>query len=200
MRLIQVLIFLMVSGLCRAQYSNHQLYQAYLNREMSVWEEYIVSTQWDTLSLQEQEQLLNYEYGFSAYKLGEDADKAREFITRLESHLEALKDALPAARYHAYLASVYTYKLGLDKAHMIANAKQLYANVNCALELDDQDAFVLSMKGNVEFYSPFGSKKKALEYFLKADSIYAIRGEEYEQWNHRALEMNIEMCKDKLNK
>ena len=190
----------MVSGLCRAQHSNHQLYQAYLNREMSVWEEYIVSAQWDSLSLETRKQLLNYEYGFSAYILRENTDKAREFITRFENHLETLKNALSAARYHAYLASVYTYKLGLNKAHMIANAKQLYANVNRAMELDDQDALVLSMKGNVEFYSPFGSKKRALEYYQKADSIYAISGEEYEQWNHRAVEMNIEMCKEKLKK
>ena len=190
----------MVSGLCRAQFSNHQLYQAYLDREMSVWEEYIVSTQWDSLSQEEQKQLLNYEYGFSAYKLGENTDEASEFIVRFENHLELLKNALSTARYHAYLASVYTYKLGLDKAHMIKNAKQLYANVHRAMELDSQDALVLSMKGNVEFYSPFGSKKKALEYFQKADSVYAIRGEEYEQWNHRAVEMNIEMCKEKLKK
>ena len=190
----------MVSGLCRAQFSNHQLYQAYLDREMSVWEEYIVSTQWDSLSLEEQKQLLNYEYGFSAYKLGENTDEASEFIVRFENHLELLKNALSTARYHAYLASVYTYKLGLDKAHVIKNAKQLYANVHRAMELDNQDALVLSMKGNVEFYSPFGSKKKALEYFQKADSVYAIRGEEYEQWNHRAVEMNIEMCKEKLKK
>ena len=200
MKLIKVMILLMVSGMCYAQYSNHQLYQAYLNKEMSVWEEYIVSAKWENLSLDAQKQLLNYEYGFTAFMLTVDTDKAREFIALFEKHLELLKPKITAARYHAYLASVYTYKLGLDKAHMIANAKQLYANVNCALELDDQDAFVLSMKGNVEFYSPFGSKKKALEYFLKADSIYAIRGEEYEQWNHRAVEMNIEMCKDKLNK
>jgi hypothetical protein len=186
--------------MCHAQYSNHQLYEAYLNREMSVWEEYIVSAKWDTLALEAKQQLLNYEYGFSAYMLGENADKAREFVARFENHLEGLKEALPAARYHAYLASVYTYKLGMDKANMIANAKQLYANVNRALELNKEDALVLSMKGNVEFYSPFGSKKKALEYFQKADSVYAIRGEEYEQWNHRAVEMNIEMCKEKLNK
>ena len=195
-----LLILLMASSVCHAQYSNHQLYEAYLNREMSVWEDYIVSAEWDSLSVETKKQLLNYEYGFSAYMLGKDADKAREFIARFERHLEALKDALPVARYHAYLASVYTYKLGLDKANKLAHAKQLYANVNRAVELDQDDALVLSMKGNVEFYSPFGSKKKALEYFQKADSVYTIRSEEYEQWNHREVEMNIEMCKKKLKK
>ena len=68
------------------------------------------------------------------------------------------------------------------------------------MELDNQDPLVLSMKGNVEFYSQLGSKKKALEFFQKADKLYAEKGAEYEQWNHKAVEMNIEMCKEKLNK
>ena len=44
------------------------------------------------------------------------------------------------------------------------------------------DPFVLSMMGNVEFYNPFGSKKKALNYFQRADSLYNHSIEEYEQW------------------
>ena len=76
----------MVSGMCYAQYSNHQLYQAYLNKEMSVWEEYIVSAKWENLSLDAQKQLLNYEYGFTAFMLTVDTDKAREFIALFEKH------------------------------------------------------------------------------------------------------------------
>jgi hypothetical protein len=190
----------MVSVLCRAQYSNHQLYQAYLNQEMSVWEEYIVSAQWDKLSLEGQKQLLNYEYGFTAYMLTVDTDKANEFLTLYEKHLELLKTKISAARYHAYLASVYTYKLALDKMHFVKYAKNIFANVDRAMELDNQDPLVVSMKGNVEFYSPLGSKKKALEFFQKADKLYAEKGAEYEQWNHKAVEANIEMCKEKLNK
>ena len=79
---------------------------------MSVWEEYIVSAQWDSLSLEDKKQLLNYEYGFTAYMLGVDADKARDLITRFENHLVDMQSVLPAARYHAYWASVYSYKLG----------------------------------------------------------------------------------------
>lgn len=200
MKLIKVMILLMVSGMCYAQYSNHQLYQAYLNKEMSVWEEYIVSAKWENLSLDAQKQLLNYEYGFTAFMLTVDTDKAREFIALFEKHLELLKPKITAARYHAYLASLYTYQLALNKIQFMKYAKNIFANVDRAMELDNQDPLVLSMKGNVEFYSPLGSKKKALEFFQKADKLYAEKGAEYEQWNHKAVEMNIEMCKEKLNK
>jgi stage III sporulation protein AH len=43
----------MVSSLCRAQYSIHQLYQAYLDQDVTIWGEYIASTEWDNLSSEE---------------------------------------------------------------------------------------------------------------------------------------------------
>ncbi len=190
----------MVSGMCRAQYSNHQLYQAYLNQDVSLWGEYIASAQWDSMSVEEQKQLLNYEYGYTAVALGQDTVDATAMLARYEQHLEALKSNLSEARYNAYLTSVYTYKMALDKVHLMSYAKQLFASIKRAAELDSEDAFVMAMMGNVEFYNPFGSKKKALEYLEKADSLYRLSAVEYEQWNHHAVRMTIEQCKEKLNK
>ena len=75
MKNLALLILLMVSSICQAQYSNHQLYQAYITRDMSVWEEYIESADWDTMDTEQRKQLLNYEYGFSAYMLGVNVEK-----------------------------------------------------------------------------------------------------------------------------
>ena len=190
----------MVSGMCRAQYSNHQLYQAYLNQDVSLWGKYIASAQWDSMSVEEQKQLLNYEYGYTAVALGQDTVDATAMLARYEQHLEALKFNLSEARYNAYLTSVYTYKMALDKVHFMSYAKQLFASIKRAAELDNEDAFVMAMMGNVEFYNPFGSKKKALKYLEKADSLYTLSAAEYEQWNHHAVRMTIEQCKEKLNK
>ena len=77
----------MVSGMCRAQYSNHQLYQAYLNQDVSLWGEYIASAQWDSMSVEEQKQLLNYEYGYTAVALGQDTVDATAMLARYEQHL-----------------------------------------------------------------------------------------------------------------
>ena len=196
MRLI-ALILLMVSGLCQAQYSNHQLYQAYLTRDMSVWENYIDSADWNSLDTEQRKQLLNYEYGFSAYILGIDVEKGKKLIQRLATHLEAMKGELPEERYCAYLASVYTYQLALDKSQLMKYAKGIYNNIERAMELNPNDPFVLSMQGNVEFYSPFGSKKAALEYFQKADSLYGVAGADYERWNRRAVQMTYIHCLNK---
>ena len=162
--------------MCQAQYSNHQLYQAYITRDMSVWEEYIESADWDTMDTEQRKQLLNYEYGFSAYMLGVNVEKAKSLIQRLATHLNQMRSELPEERYCAYLASVYTYQLALDKSQLMKYAKGIYSNIERAMELNPNDPFVLSMQGNVEFYSPFGSKKTALGYFQKADSLYDVAG------------------------
>lgn len=197
---VLLLILLMVSSMCHAQYSNHQLYQAYLDRDMFMWDDYISSADWETMSLEEKKQLLNYEYGYSAYLLGQDTAKARVFVTNFEQHLEDLRIHLTEARYLAYLSSVYTYKMSLDKARFMSYSRKIIATIKRALELDDNDPLVMSMSGNVEFYNPLGSKKKALQHFQKADSLYRFCAEDYEQWNRRAVEMTIEQCLLKLNK
>lgn len=190
-------ILLMVSSMCCAQYSNLQLYEAYTTRDMSVWEHYIDSAEWDSLDTEQRKQLLNYEYGFSAYMLGVDVEKGKQLIQRFASHLEMMKGELPEERYCAYLASVYTYQLALDKSQLMKYAKGIFSNIQRAMELNPNDPFVLSMQGNVEFYSPFGSKKTALEYFQRADSLYGISGTDYERWNRRAVQMTYIQCLSK---
>ena len=187
----------MVSGLCHAQYSNHQLYQAYITRDMGVWEHYIDSADWGSLDTEQRKQLLNYEYGFSAYMLGIDVEKGKRLIQLFASHLEEMKNVLPEERYCAYLASVYTYQLALDKSQLMKHAKGIFSNIQRAMELNPNDPFVLSMQGNVEFYSPFGSKKTALGYFQKADSLYGVTGADYERWNRRAVQMTYIHCLNK---
>ena len=187
----------MVTSMCHAQYSNHQLYEAYITRDMSVWEQYIDSADWENMNLEQRKQLLNYEYGFSAYILGVNVEKGKKLIQRFATHLETMKDKLPEERYCAYLASVYTYQLALDKSQLMKYAKGIYSNIERAMELNANDPFVLSMQGNVEFYSPFGSKKTALEYFQKADSLYSVAGVDYERWNRRAVQMTYIQCLNK---
>ena len=197
---LQMLILLMVSSLCHAQYSNHQLYEAYITRDMNVWEQYIDSADWDSLDADQRKQLLNYEYGFTAYILGIDAEKGKKMIQRFSSHLEAMINDIPEERYCAYLASVYSYQLALEKNQLMKYAKLIFGNIQHAMELNANDPFVLSMQGNVEFFSPFGSKKTALACYQQADSLYRVAGAAYERWNRRAVQMTYIQCLNKLRR
>ena len=188
----------MVSSVCHGQYSNRQLYQAYVEQDVSIWGEYIAQADWDSLSVEEKKQLLNYEYGYTAVVLGGEKAQAKAVLQRYEQHLETLKEEMTEAKYYSYLASVYTYKMALEKRRLISHAKNLFACVNHLIELETTDALALSILGNVEFYAPTGNKQKALRYFQQADSVYSISAEEYELWNHHSVKRNIEMCEEKL--
>ena len=190
----------MVSSMCQAQYSNHQLYQAYITRDMSVWKQYINSANWENLDTEQRKQLLNYEYGYSAYILGINVEEGKQCIQRFASHLEMMKSELPEERYCAYMASVQSYRLAMDKGQLMKYAKRVFSNIQRAMEINPNDPFVLSMQGNVEFYSPFGSKKEALVYYQKADSLYGVAGADYERWNRRAVQMTYILCLHKLRR
>lgn len=195
-----ILVTLMVSGICLAQYSNHQLYQAYLTRDMSVWQQYIAQTEWERLTDEEQKQLLNYEYGYTAYCISLEDSVAVEMINRYEKHLHASRGKISDAEYCAYLSGLYSYKLALDKSRLFKYSQGIFDNIKQAMELDPNNPFVLSMQGNVEFYSPFGSKKKALDYYLQADSLYHQVPQWQELWNVRAVQMTIVQSLAKMNK
>ena len=195
-----LLILLMVSGLCQAQYSNHQLYQAYLEQDMSVWQQYIDSSDWDSAMEEEKKRLLNTEYGYVAYVVTYDAAKAEDVLGRYENHLVDCQAWLPQAEYLAHMAALYSYKLSLEKKHMLRYANAICDHMQQAVKLGEDNPFVMTMMGNIEYFSPFGSKKKALQYFMQADSLYTVKGEEYQQWNQHSVQKNIEQITQKNNK
>ena len=53
------------------------------------------------------------------------------------------------------------------------------------------------MKGNVEFYSPMGSKHEALKHYEKADSLYRAQGASPWLWNVRAMQFTLVQCVEK---
>ena len=189
----------MVSSICLAQYSNHQLYQAYLTRDMNVWKQHIAITNWDSITAEEKKQLLNYEYGFTAYSISQGAEDVEAMIQQYEQHLQDAKIILEEGVYLAYQSGLYTYKLALDNSQLINYGRGIYDNIKQAMKLAPNNPFVLSMQGNVEFYSPFGNKKRALEYYVKADSIYRAQGTT-DLWNVRAVQMTLVQCLDKLGR
>lgn len=199
MRKLILTLTLMVSSICQAQYSNHQLYQAYLKRDMDIWQQYITSACWEELSNAEQKQLLNYEYGFAAYCISHEGCNTQNTLLRYEQHLQASKGKIPDAEYYAYLSGLYSYKLSLDKSHLLKYSNGIFDNIKRAARLQPQNPFVLSMQGNVEFYSPFGSKKKALEYYILAEKIYKQQ-DTTELWNLRAVQMTIVQCLSKMDR
>jgi tetratricopeptide (TPR) repeat protein len=97
---------------------------------------------------------------------------------RLASSIKSLRKALKLdtsdGEIHAILASL----LGMRIAHNPLSALTLGSKVKRhqkkALRLDPENPRVHYLMGSAKFHAPgiFGSKKKALKYFLKAEKFY----------------------------
>ncbi len=191
------ILCLSCSSICFAQYSDKQLYDAYLVRDMEVWERYIASVDVDTASVEERVRLLNYEYGYVAYSISQGHANARVLLDKFESNLEALRDVLPEATYLAYRCGMNSYELSLNKVRLAKYGKRIYSEIERAMSLNPHDPLVLAMKGNVEFYSPLGDKTVALECYQRADSVYHARHTSHYLWNVRAVQMTLVQCLEK---
>lgn len=190
-KLLIINLLLLGPSTCLAQYSDQQLYRAYLNRDMHVWEAYLTSTDFAKAPLDEQIRYLNYQYGYVAYAISIKQDNARQLLTDFETNLETLHGQLPEATYLAYKASTHSYELSLNHWQFAKLSKLIYSEVSRAMSADAGNPLAQTMKGNVEFYSPIGSKHDALRHYQAADSLYHAQGAFPYLWNVRAVQLTL---------
>ena len=195
--LLIINLLLFGSSICLAQYSDQQLYRAYLHRDMHIWEAYLADTDFAQAPLDEQLRYLNYQYGYVAYAISINHDNARQLLTDYEANLETLRPQLPQATYLAYKAGASSYELSLNHWLFGKYGKQIYSEVNRALSADPANPLAQTMKGNVEFYGPMGSKHEALKHYEKADILYRAQGVSPWLWNVRAVQLTLVQCIDK---
>ncbi len=196
-KLLIINLLLLGSSACLAQYSDQQLYRAYLHRDMHTWQAYLADTDFDQAPLDEQLRYLNYQYGYVAYAISINHDNARQLLTDYEANIETLRPRLPEATYLAYKAGASSYELSLNHWLFGKYGKQIYSEVNRALSADPDNPLAQTMKGNVEFYGPMGSKHEALKHYEKADSLYRAQGASPWLWNVRAMQLTLVQCIDK---
>lgn len=176
---------------CTAQaaYTDEQLYEAYLSRHFDVWNDYITTANWDEMSLQERKRLLHYEFGFTARAINDKRHNARELLTQYENHIEALKSDLTQGMYHLYHSAACSYEVNYDKANVVRYATAIYEEADKAMKLEPNNPVIITLRGQLELYNPFGNAKKSIGYFTTADSLYHLPGAHYYKWNIRAEQM-----------
>ncbi len=196
-KLLIINLLLLGSSACLAQYSDQQLYRAYLNRDMHTWQAYLAGTDFAQAPLDEQLRYLNYQYGYVAYAISIKQDDCRLLLDQFEANLETLRPQLPEATYLAYKASTHSYELSLNHWQFAKLSKLIYSEVSRALSADADNPLAQTMKGNVEFYSPIGSKHDALRHYQAADSLYHAQGASPWLWNVRAVQLALVQCLEK---
>lgn len=197
-----LMAFLMTTLVCYAQYTEEQLYYAYLHQDMSVWRNYIENAKWEKMSVGERKQLINYEYGFIATAIDAEDPKADEYLTHFRQHVAEEYDSrhISEAHYCMYMSSINAYDFMLNKSKLFSAGLQSFKLVKKAAQLAPDDPFVLTLKANVDFYAPAafgGDKEAALVLFTRARELFRETEDYQHLWNYASLRLCIAQCYDK---
>ncbi|MCM1035280.1 MAG: hypothetical protein NC038_06915 [Paludibacter sp.] len=196
--LLTALLMIPIIGM--AQYSEQELYNAYLRSDMELWKEYIEHTDWNTITSAEKTRLLNYQYGYVAFAISAKDKDAEKHLERFEHNIDNSTHLLDASTLSCYRSSFSAYKMSFNVFRKLMYANQAISLANEAMRLDSLNPAALTLKANIDLYCPKafgGNKARALRYFLRAEQRYQELGLTRCNWNYRALQLCIAQCYEK---
>ncbi len=201
MRKLFFSIMLLVAQLAFCQFSDEQLYMAYMSSDLSLWGQYIDAQDWNTMSHPQRLRLINYEYGYIPVLADQNRmEEAAHYLQQFNNHLSQEQSYLPKATYIAYRSASHAYAYLLDKSKIFSEGMQSFKTAKQALLSDPNNPIALTLKGNVDFYAPKlfgGDKKQAMELFLQAESIMSRDTAFRYLWNLPAIQLCIAQCYEK---
>ena len=190
---ILTMIFLFSVLMANASYKT-EIYNAYISNQMDIWKSIIdkmeKAKKAETAYIH---QLVNYQYGYIAWCIGNDKDdEAKNYLDLAEKNLEWLEDKqFSMSTINAYKSAFYGFKIGITpvKAPFLGPK-----SVNCsklAMEQDKSNPMGYIQYGNSQFYMPpvfGGSKEEALKYFNTALNLMEMdKNEIVNDWNYLSL-------------
>ena len=134
-------------------------------------------------------ELINYEYGYIGYCMGVDKeDEAKKYFSLASKNIDVLeKAAYKVSVINAYKSAFYGFRIGFNKLSAPFNGPKSLDYAKKSLEQDSDNYLAYVQYGNAQFYMPAafgGSKKEAMEYFLKAKVIIEKNQETRGNWNY----------------
>ncbi len=170
------------------------IYSAYVGNNMTRWKSVI--DQMNSAGTKSNDfllELVNYQYGYIAWCIGNrKTDDARKYLKLAEENLVALSsDIQNTSMVNAYKAAFYGYRIGLNKLSAPFNGPKSVDCAKLAISSDKENPFGYVQHANIQFYMPAifgGSKKEALEYFIKAQELMERNKDAIkENWNYLSL-------------
>ncbi|MFO7656060.1 MAG: hypothetical protein R6W78_03260 [Bacteroidales bacterium] len=204
------IVIILLLGSFSALHASHasDIYAAYIGGNMAKWKKTI-----DEMHQKKDKnnafvmELLNYEYGFIGWCMGNDKHSlAKEYLRRAEANIEILENRkyMPSI-LNAYKSAFYGFKIGMNKIQAPFLGPKSLSHAKQAIELDPKNPFGYVQYGNAMYYMPEafgGSKTTALKNYKKAQSLYEVERETNKHdWNYLSLLITIaNACKEMKRK
>jgi hypothetical protein len=190
---IILLLLILFSAELKASFRS-EIYYAYVNNKMDLWKTVIDSM--DAVKGKSKNmmlELVNYQYGYIGYCIGYDKkEEANIYLDLALKNIEYLeREKYNPSLINAYKSAFYGFRILLNKIILPVIGLKSIESARSAVELDKENYFGYVQLGNCEFYIPSalgGSKKEALEYYLKARELIEKKPEDTnENWNYFSL-------------
>ncbi len=170
----------------KASYKS-DIYNAYISNNMTKWKKTI-----DLMNLKTDKsksfimELVNYQYGYIAWCIGNKSDKlAEKYLDMAEDNIEFLeKEEYKLSLVNSYKSAFYGFRIGLNilKAPFIGPKSVECAKIS--IKLDKNNPFGYIQYANSQYYMPEtfgGSKTVALEYYNKAKTLMELDNEQIKE-------------------
>ncbi len=193
------LIFFLTNA--TAQIDHQTMLDAYFTEDFEVWKRTIDATNdTDTAELK---QIVNYEYGYIGLCLGRDrTDEATRYIDKMKTHLQTLeKCGYSTTMLNVYWSALCAFELSMDHWKFATLGIESVQRADKAYKSEPNNPFVLSLKGNTDFYRPSlfgGSKKNAISVYEKAVQQYEAQ-QLTMHWNYYATLLTLAQAYEKTD-
>lgn len=167
-----------------------RIYEAFISGEMEGWKTTI--DEMENIKYENKNflpELINYEYGYIGWCLGNDRKKqAKHYLELMEENLETLKNNEgTSALYHSYMAASIGFKIGLSNWRAPFLGPKSMDHAEQAMEKDSQNFQANTEMGNIWNHMPAvfgGSNEKALKYYREAITIFEKSSDElsHKKW------------------
>lgn len=189
--------------LLSAQLNHELMFQAYMSGDLTYWGKSLKSIEKTDMSFDLLRQVTNYEYGYIAWCLGQkNEEEAKTYMEKFAQHIDLLEaQGEKYSTISVYRSALNAYSLSFNKWKLATYASRAISFANKAVDADSNNPLALSLKGNIEFYSPAmfgGSKKEALEYFRKAINAFEKQNAVVYNWNYVATMLCYAQAYEKL--
>lgn len=178
------------------------LFEAYLAQDIDTWRKTIERADYSTRD--ELADLVNYEYGYIGFCLARSNEaEAVKTIARAHKHLDALQTmGYDEAMLNMYRSAMAAFELSMNHSKFATLGIKSVKLANLAVKQAPNNPYVLSLKGNTDFYRPAlfgGSKSRAIEHYTEAVRQFEAQKLTHNNWNYIATLLTLAQAYEKTD-